>query len=437
MIQAGAASVVINNELGTFIQGASVDNRADAVRDDLEANGLFLHSGDEAVLLVSCDVVALPTSSVVRAREAIARETGVPARCVILAATHTHAGPSMIPTNYFKPVDTAYLDRLHDRLVDLARRAVAAARPVRIGWGLGAARIGYNRRCCWADGTHSMHGDTSRPDFTGLEGPDDPRHVALFAQDADGRVVAVLHNNTTHPTCFYGADFYSADFPGEARRHLRQVLGPVPVLYLNGAIGDISPDDHLAHGGASETGDQKVARLGHLVAGETLRLLHQAAFHDDPVFAHTHRDLELAVRLPDPDRVGWARDVLARVDAGQDVEPWDRMLAYGVRLLQDEFGDRPVETVPVHALRIGDVGLATQPCELYCQFGIDIKRRSPAPVTAVCGIADGYCGYAPTLAGVIGGGYSGEPLHWTRLANDAGYRITDAAACLLWDLWRS
>jgi len=53
-----------------------------------------------------------------------------------------------------------------------------------------AARIGYNRRCCWADGTHTMHGDTRRGDFTGLEGPDDPSHLALFALDASGEPMA-------------------------------------------------------------------------------------------------------------------------------------------------------------------------------------------------------------------------------------------------------
>jgi len=53
----------------------------------------------------------------------------------------------------------------------------------------------------------------------------------------------------------------------------------------------------------------------------------------------------------------------------------------------------------------------------------------------VVGIADGYHGYCPTTEGVLGGGYSGEPLHWTRLATDAGYQIVDAASRLLHGLW--
>jgi len=434
MIEAGAASRVINGEIGAFVQGAGVDNRAKRVRDDLEANALFLSADEESVLLVSCDLVGLEPAFVKTAREAMAEAAGIEPRRIIIAGTHTHSGPSVVRSNYLKPLDTAYLERLRTRLVELAQEAVESARPAQIAWGLGRARIGYNRRCCWADGTHSMHGDTRREDFTGLEGPDDPRHLALFVRDPDGGQIAIVHNNTSHPTCFYGGDCYSADFPGVARADLRDALGETPVLYFNGAFGDISIENMLAPG-RRETREQKMKRVGHLVAGETLRLLHEAAFHDDAALAHAHVDLELAVRLPEPERVEWAREKLARTDAGDTGDAPERMWAYGISLLQEEFGDNPVDTVPVHVVRVGDVAIVTQSCELYCQFGIDVKRRSPTPLTAVCNIADGYTGYCPTAYGVLGGGYSGEPFHWCRLELFAGYKLVDAAAKLLHSLW--
>ena len=113
------------------------------------------------------------------------------------------------------------------------------------------------------------------------------------------------------------------------------------------------------------------------------------------------------------------------------------MVALGVCLLQDRYGENPTDVVPVHAVRVGDVGLVTQPCELFCQFGLDVRRRSPAPITAVCGPADGYGGYCPTLYGILGGGYSGAPLYWRRLEPAAGYRIVDTAAGLLHTLWKT
>jgi len=112
------------------------------------------------------------------------------------------------------------------------------------------------------------------------------------------------------------------------------------------------------------------------------------------------------------------------------------IMAFGTLHLQDVFGKNPVDTLPVHTIRIGDVALVTQPCELYCQFGLDIKRRSPAPLTAVVGLADGFCGYCPTIYGILGGGYSGATISWTRLEPYAGYRIVETAGQMLNRLWR-
>jgi hypothetical protein len=107
--------------------------------------------------------------------------------------------------------------------------------------------------------------------------------------------------------------------------------------------------------------------------------------------------------------------------------------------LYEEFKDHPYDTVPVHAVRIGDYALLTNPCELYCQFGLDMKRRSPAAVTAVAQLADAAPlspGYCPTIYGQMGGGYSGDPIYWSRLEPNAGYKIVDASARLVRGLWK-
>lgn len=433
-MHAGSAFRTINGELGRPIQGATVNQLAQRVRDDLEANALYLVDGETRVLLVSCDLVAVPTATANRARAAMAAATGLPESAIIITATHTHAGPSVTPTCYGKPVDEEYLSRLESILTGLAVDTVANPQPVQVGWGQGAARIGYNRRCCWADGSHSMHGAASTPGFTGLEGPDDPSQTGLFVRGMDGKLLAILHSNTSHPTCFYGADFYSADFPGAARGFLRDLFGPLPVLYFNGAFGDIALDPQPTSG-FGEARDQKMLRAAHLLCGETLRLLHEAPFASDLPLAHAWTDLPVPVRLPGAERLAAARATLARVNAGEKVPIWDQLFAFGSIALQEEFAKAGEDILPIHALRVGDFALVTQPCELYCHFGLNIKRRSPAAATAVCGPANGYSGYCPSLEGIIGGGYSGEPILWTRLAPEAGYRIVDTASRLLREIF--
>ena len=433
-IRIGAASCVINPQIGDWVQAASVRKRATEIRDNLEANGLYLSDGKKQILLVSCDLGGLEPPRVSAMREAMGRAAGIPPRDIVISCTHTR-GPSVLRTNYLMPVDDAYLDRLEEWLVELAQRTIKSVQSGKIGWGQGTAQIGFNRRLCWADGSHSMHGDATRKDFAGLEGPNDPQHLALFAADTDGKPIAVIQHNTTHPTLFWGSSILSVGFPGEARRILREELGNIPMLYLNGAQGDISCRNLLHR--RTESREQAVRRLGQLMADETLRLYKDTKYHDNPVLNHTYEDLKVKVRLPKPERLAEARKVLARIDAGEKISGMQMIMAFGAVHLQELYSENPVDTLPIHAVRIGDVALVTEPCELYCQFGLDIKRRSPAPITAIVGLADGYCGYCPTIYGILGGGYTGDPISWTRLEPYAGYKIVESAGRMLNSLWRT
>ena len=59
----------------------------------------------------------------------------------------------------------------------------------------------------------------------------------------------------------------------------------------------------------------------------------------------------------------------------------------------------------LHALRLGDVAIATNSFELFTDFGLQIKARSPAVQTFIIQLA-GPGSYVPTEAAVRGGGYS-------------------------------
>ena len=98
---------------------------------------------------------------------------------------------------------------------------------------------------------------------------------------------------------------------------------------------------------------------------------------------------EVESHSPYPERrwtTAWYRDVLDRDDrqkAGK-VEPY---------------------RMELHAIRLGDVAIATNPFELYTQYGIQIKSRSRALQTFVVQLT-GPGTYLPTAEAVRGGGYS-------------------------------
>jgi len=216
---------------------------------------------------------------------------------------------------------------------------------------------------------------------------------------------------------------------------LRDALGEkLPVLYLQGASGDISPWNMLRKTPRYDA-EERVKEVGYQLAGETLRLLRETKTHAAPVLKHAHERLKVAVRLPDEAALARTREIKA--DGPDKVKRWDYVLAvYGALALQEKYGDNPVDTLPLHAVRIGDFAIATNPTELYCQFGLDIKRRSPAKVTVISELTDGSNGYCPTIYGLMGGGYSGEAIEWCRLEANAGYKIVDTTARMLNQLWR-
>jgi len=144
----------------------------------------------------------------------------------------------------------------------------------------------------------------------------------------------------------------------------------------------------------------------------------------------------MAVRLPDEATVRRAEKMEARGEAGGP-NRWEYILKVdGALKLYRRFKDNPFDAVPVHAVRIGDLAIATNPFEMYCRFGRDIRSRSASGVTMISQLTDGFCGYCPTIYGVLGGGYSGEPIYWCRLESAAGYKIVDVSARLLHELWR-
>ncbi len=431
ILHAGAASIRINGNIGDDLVGQLHRRIAVRIRDDLEANAIYLADGTDQVLLISLDLCGLFLTDWVRQScQAIEAASGVPARNVITASSHTHTGPTTAQLLHDSPTNERYLTELREALCTLARQAKDAARPAEAAWASGHARIGYNRRLCWADGTHSMYGDATRPDFAGIEGPDDPQHnlLALFAED--DTLIALLHNNSCHATSVEGDDYYSADFPGEARRLLRETLRPdLPVLYLQGASGDISPWQMVPRARRYD-GQQRLHEIGATLAAESLRLLRDAPRHSSPILRHAWQDLRLPVRTLTEAQLAAARAVEVAGEASSGRAHYVLQVDGALRLHHD-FHDKPIDTLAIHVLRIGDFAIVTNPCELYCQFGLDIKRRSPAAVTAVTQLADGFSGYCPTLHAVHGGGYSADTTWWTRLTPDAGYRLVEASACLL------
>ena len=106
-LSAGAATIDITPQLGLPMGGYGARTQpAAATHDQLTGRVLVLSDGREEVAIVVCDLLGAPPLLVSEVRKEAGR-LGLKADNVLVAATHTHAGQSVV-----------YTRRLNDYLLE-------------------------------------------------------------------------------------------------------------------------------------------------------------------------------------------------------------------------------------------------------------------------------------------------------------------------------
>jgi hypothetical protein len=94
---------------------------------------------------------------------------------------------------------------------------------------------------------------------------------------------------------------------------------------------------------------------------------------------------------------------------------------------------QPTVPVEVHVIRLGDMVIATNPFELYLDFGIRMKARSKAVQTFVVQLA-GSGSYVPTRRSVAGGAYGAIP-ESTEVGPEGGRELVEQTLRLIDSIW--
>lgn len=444
-----------NNLRGQFVVRIS-----ERVNDHLYATALALEKDGQQAVLVACDRVGIPSPIELQIREAVAkRMPGFDPRNIILNATHTHTSPELSEAFYPElgpevMTPTEYASFFVKRVTDAIVQAWESRTDGGISRGYGHAVVGHNRRLSYLGGSSVMYGKSDRADFSHVEGHEDHGVDLLYTWSPQGQLTGVVVNLACPSQVTEGELYVSSDFWHEARLEIAKRVGEgVFVLPQCAAAGDQSPHLLLEQGPEAmmreRRGLTEREEIGRRIADAVEEVLPYAKEADyDPIFAHTVTEVKLPGRLVTRAEYEEALAKLAEWQA----KPADRsnMNEFSHRHVMIRRCQQTIERyqtqdgstcypVDVHVLRIGDVAIATNPFELFLDYGLRMKARSVAPQTFVvqlCGSghAETRSCYLPTERAVAARSYGAEVVDML-VGPEGGQVLVDRTVELINSLW--
>src|SRR3954471_8350915 len=335
---------VHGNEYAKFFKPSS------GTHDAVRSKAMLLVNGDKKLLFVSVDIAGL-TAEMYEDLLARLAPLGFRRDEVFAAATHTHSGPGtlsqkllwqLLASDRFQP---EVYGRVLDGIVESAKDAQASAQPAELlSVSFEAKGMQRNRR----------HRD----------GWFDPTANLLLARSRSGAWLGVMVNFAVHGTAFNAHNLeLSADLPGGIERALQEQLH-APVLFINGAEGDVSP---------AEGGFDGIARLSQSFTQQAMQALPKVKAVE-PTWSVQSSTLELG-------------DPAVTIGACLS-QNWHRRIGDWIVL---GLGESVPHKITLSTIRIGELRMFAWPGEPTTTLGFDLKRAAPG--AWVLGLTNGYQGY--------------------------------------------
>ncbi len=328
------------------------------------------------------------------------------------------------------------LELVTDKIALAAKRAWEARAKASFANEFGRAVVGMCRRVSYDDGSGQMWGDTNTANFVALEGGNDSGIELIYTFDENKKLTGVVANIACPAQILEHRTFISADYWGRTKALLREKFGnDIYLLGLCGAGGDQCPRD-LVRWVDPETPihDPNVKRPNLIkhkadpsmydvsgcnraakrIANEIISVYEEITdYVDDPVFIHKVIDLDLPIRKATIEEYNNAvREIEYYVDKNRDKDEFNyednAKMHVHAGLIKRYREQQFKEIVPIeyHAIRLGNVAFATNPFELFLDYGNRIKARSLAEQTFIVQLCCGSRGYLPTEKAEKAGHYS-------------------------------
>jgi len=440
--RAGAVVVdVTPDQLPVLVNGSMTSRSVSVVKTRLNARAIALSDGKEEIVIVVVDSCMLPRDLIDDVKKLASDATGIRPDRILISATHAHSAASAMGC-LGTDADPNYVPFLRAKLVEAVQAARKNLEPARIGFGvINAADFTALRR--WIRRPDrivndpfgnptvraNMHAGRNWDDVVGESGPEDPDLSLISIQSKQGRPLAVLANFSMH---YFGDKDISADYFGLFSEGLKERLasktseGTAPFVGImsHGCSGDIWRFDYTKPDAPQNKHTLETFTNGMLdLAAKAYETIE---YQSDVDLAMAEARLPLNYRVPDKQRLEWAKRVVA--ETGDRLPKNTEEIYAREQVMLDEL--KSTEVV-VQAIRIGEIGIATTPNETYALTGLKIKHQSPIKNMMVIELANGGDGYIPPPEQHLLGGYNTWPARSAGLEPQAEPKIAAAALNLL------
>lgn len=407
VLTAGFSETDISPKDSQFLFGyPHVKRYSTGVHDPLLSSAFYVSNSKTDVLLIANDVIFLPREVVCSARAKISKQTGIPAEHILISATHTHSAP--ITVDHASNADDAAVPKTDPAYLRILEEGIVSA-------GTGAYKARSKAEIAFVHADSTGVGTNRRDPKNGPSHHDMP---VIAVRNPDTRkMIGIMLVCSMHPTVLHeDSTLATSDFPGFARKYLKERYNGCPVVYHTGPCGNLSPR-HVT----KENTFKEAERLGTIVGSAVDRALAHAGFSDTIALASATGSITPVKRVfpsvAEADRRAKAADQRfselkkngtpqeargAEVDmfGAHETLTLAKAEASGV-LEQFRQARIPAE---VQGMKIGPFFFAAWPCEVFVEYALELKRDSENAF--VISVANGELqGYIVTESAAAEGGY--------------------------------
>ena len=443
-IKIGWAKRDISTTEPVNINGQMYLRISEGIHDPIMVTALCVDGGEgqDAVFFVSCDVTSITMPVVNAVKEKMAKYPHIPGKNIVLNATHTHSSSATFDTAEKSPdgrdiyPGAKYREFFTNMIVEVghSRRVIYSVDQGKAN-PLSAAPNGFG----------TMYGNTNKPDFSHYEAGADHFLNVMFTTDPEGKLTGMVVNVPCPSQISEHFTKLSADYWNEVREGVAAEFGPeVFVLGQCAAAGDLSPRTlHYKQAQARRMeikyglpydptgsmaqynkvmGERKDIAERILAGVKDVWSWAKKDIQTEVVVRHSVEDVYLTRRMITDEEKQWCEDNIKQMESlvpdPATCTPEEYRVArsrfesyrnrnMGAIRRYDEQVKKPKIDYTIHVTKIGEIGFASNPFELYMDFMHRIQARSPFIQTFITQLAgDGGGGYLPTTRGEFNKGYS-------------------------------